>query len=97
MPVDASKSGGGADGGQLLRTALHTVSKTVCKSHTWKLASWKALRDLNARRTLPIYPVSEDEKSNWSDEKSVKWKVAEKTNKTNIIATNFLWEQSNIV
>ena len=38
--------------------------------------SWKALRALNARWALPVYPVFEDEKSKASDEKSVKWKIA---------------------
>ena len=38
---------------------------------------------------LPVHPVFEDEKSNWSDEKSVKLKfVFKKTYRTNIIATN---------
>ena len=38
--------------------------------------SWKALRALNARWALPVYPVFEDEKSKASDEKSVKRKIA---------------------
>ena len=39
---------------------------------------------------LPVHPVFEDEKSNWSDEKSNKLKfVFKKTYRTNIIATNF--------
>ena len=37
--------------------------------------SWKALRALNARWALPVYPVFEDEKSKASDEKSVKRKI----------------------
>ena len=38
--------------------------------------SWKALRALNARWALPVYPVIEDEKLKASDEKSVKRKFA---------------------
>ena len=34
--------------------------------------SWNALRALNARWALPVYPVFEDEKSNGSDQKSGK-------------------------
>ena len=34
------------------------------------------LSALNARWALPVYPVFEDEKSNASDEKSVKQKIA---------------------
>ena len=59
--------------------------------------SWKVLRALSARWTLPVYPVFEDERSKASDEKSVKRKIAlKKTDRTNIIATNFVWEQLNI-
>ena len=58
--------------------------------------SWKVLRALNARRALPVYPVFEDEKSKASDEKSVKRKIAlKKSDRTNIIARNFVWEQLN--
>ena len=47
---------------------------------------------LNARWSLLFYPVFKDEKSNGSDEKSVKRKSAKtKTNRTNIIATSFLF------
>ena len=38
--------------------------------------SWKALKAINARWALPVYPVFEDEKSKVSDEKSVKRKIA---------------------
>ena len=38
--------------------------------------SWKALRALNARWALPVYPVFEVEKSKASDKKSVKRKIA---------------------
>ena len=56
---------------------------------------WRALGALNARWALPVYPVFQDEKSNGSDknrssEKSIKRK---KTDRTNMIATNFVWEQ----
>ena len=33
---------------------------------------------LNARWAVPVYPVSKNEKSNGSDEKSVKRKIAKK-------------------
>ena len=40
---------------------------------------------------LPVYPVFKDEKPNGSRENSVKRKIAlKKTNRTNIIATNFV-------
>ena len=58
--------------------------------------SSKALRELNAHWALPNYSVFEDEKSNGSDEKWVgpKWvgqaKNRIKTDRTNIIATNFV-------
>ena len=56
--------------------------------------SWKALRALNTHLALPVYPVFEDEKSKASDEISVKRKIAlKKTDSTNIIAANFVWEQ----
>ena len=76
-------------------TALHAISirlqNSFCESHTWRLVSWKALRALNARWAQPVYPIFEDEKSNGSDEKSVKQKIAfKKTDRTNIIATNFV-------
>ena len=40
---------------------------------------------------LPVYPVSEDKKLKASDGKSVKQKNS--INRTNIIATNLVWEQ----
>ena len=49
---------------------------------------------LNVRWALPVF---KDEKSNGSDEKSVKRKIAlKKTNRINIIATNFVGEQLKI-
>ena len=61
---------------QFLRTTLHIISislqNSFCESHTWRLLSWKALRENNAQCALPLYLVSEDEKWNGSDEKSVK-------------------------
>ena len=49
------------------------------------------LMKLNARWALPIYPVFKDEKSNGSDEKSVKRKIAcKKDQQANKIATNFV-------
>ena len=38
--------------------------------------SWKPLRAINDRWALPVYIVFADEKSNGSDEKSVKRKIA---------------------
>ena len=43
---------------------------------------------LNTHWALTIYPVIKDENSNGSDEK-----LHKKTNRTNITATNFVWEQ----
>ena len=40
--------------------------------------SSKALRALNARWALPVYPVFEDEKSKALEEKSVERKIAKK-------------------
>ena len=48
------------------------LQKSFCESDTWRLASSKALRAINARWALPVYPVFEDEKSNGSDQKSHK-------------------------
>ena len=62
---------------------------SFCELHTWRLVSCKALRELNDRWALPVYPVFEEEKSKASDEKSVKRKIAyKKSKRTNIIATN---------
>ena len=69
-------------GGQPIRTALHTISmspclqNSFCESYTWRLVSWKALRELNAHWALPVYLVFEDENSNGSDENSLKRKIA---------------------
>ena len=78
---DGGQGGGGAIviGGQQwgvfnLSSALQTISKSP-KQFELK-QSWKALRALNARWALPVYPVFEDEKSKASDEKSVKRKIA---------------------
>ena len=45
---------------------------------------------VDARWALPVSPVFKDEKSNGSDDKSVKRKIIKKTNRTNIIAINFV-------
>ena len=90
--------GGGQVGGSTM--GLSSTSKKSSSQHKFKSPkqfelkqSWKVLRALNARWALPIYPVFEDEKSKASDEKSVKRKIAlKKTDRTNIIATNFVWE-----
>ena len=73
--------GGDMEGGQQwgclqpLRTALHTVSVSLPKQFELKQSS-QAVRALNARWALPVYPVFEDEKSKASDEKLVKRKIA---------------------
>ena len=45
------------------------------ESQSSSIVRLRALRELNARWALPVYPVFEDEKSNESDEKSVKQKL----------------------
>ena len=77
-------SGGyGGGGGGLLRGSTsknrpshHTIRVSLqsdfCESHTRRLVSSKALRELNALWTLPLYPIFENEKSNGSAEKSHK-------------------------
>ena len=71
---------GGGGGGQTLRATLQTISLQNCffESHTWRLVSRTALRELNVRWALPAYPNFEDEKSNGPDKKSVKQKTAVK-------------------
>ena len=61
---------------QPLRTSLHAIS--ISPKQFELKQSWKALRALNARWALPVYPVFEDEKSKTSYEKSVKTKIAER-------------------
>ena len=60
---------------QPLRTALHTISISLQKFET-ELKGSKSTHLMPAGRTLPVYPVVEDEKSKASDEKSVKRKIA---------------------
>ena len=76
---------------QPLWTALHTIIISLQNRETEQ--SWKALRALNARWDLPVIPFlrtksKKRQTKNWSREKSYK-----KTDRTNIIATNFVWEQ----
>ena len=61
---------------------LSSTSKNRPSHHKYKSQkqfelkqSWKALRALNARWALPVYPIFEDEKSNVSEEISVEWKI----------------------
>ena len=72
-------------GGQLLRTTLHTISislqNSFCESHTWRLI--QAGRDLFNR--LLSTKIQMGQTKNRSSKKSHK-----KTNKINIIATNFV-------
>ena len=69
---------------QFLITALHTISisrqNSFCESHSWKLVSLKALRELNAHWALPLYPVSKNKKTNGSYQKSVKQKISIRIN-----------------
>ena len=67
---------GGGEVSQPLRSALHTKYKYKSPKQFELKQSWKALRALNARWALPVYPVFEDEKSKASDEKLVKRKIA---------------------
>ena len=97
--------GGGANsgGGGSTKGGGVSTSKNRPSHHKYKYKSprqfelkqtWKALRAHNARWALPVYPVFEDEKS-----KGVRRKIGQaknrikKTDRTNIIATNFVWEQ----
>ena len=60
-----------------LITSLHTMK--LSPQTIWRmpfLKTGKALRDLNALRTLPVYPVFEEGKSNGSDVKLVTRKIA---------------------
>ena len=63
-----------------LRTALCNIKLSrqnkLGESHSETLVRRKALRELNALRALPVYPVFENEKSNGSNKKSVKQKIA---------------------
>ena len=73
--------GRGLMGRHPLGTALHTINISIqhsfCESHTWRLVSRKNLRQLNSCWALPVYPIFEDEKSNGSEEKSVKRKIGQ--------------------
>ena len=55
----------GGDWGERRNLKLASVN-------TQRIVSWKALGALNSRWALPVYAVSEDEKSNMSNEKSFK-------------------------
>ena len=85
-------TGGGVTEGfvKLLRLRTpHQLShqNSFGESYSQSIVRLRALRELNAFRSLSVYPVFEDEKSNGSDEKSVKRKIAlKKTQRTNIMA-----------
>ena len=66
--------GGGATSKN--RPTHHKSPKLFCESHTWRLVSSNTLRETNTHLALPFYLVFEAEKSNGSDEKSVKRKIA---------------------
>ena len=68
------------------------LQNSFSEPHTLSLASRKALRALNTLGALRVYPFFEDEKSNESDEKSVKQKIAKKDHSTNIIAAKLVRE-----
>ena len=57
------------------RPSHHTIRVSLqsdfCESHTWRLVSSKALRDLMPSG-LFLYPIFENEKSNGSAQKSHK-------------------------
>ena len=72
-------------GGSLTRRFISSTSKSHPSHHKYKYESpkqfqlkqsSKALRALNARWALPVYPVFEDEKSKASAEKLVQRKMA---------------------
>ena len=89
--------GGWCGGGVNLQEPPFTpwvcLQSNFCESHTWRLVSWKALRALNALGATCLSRFW-GRKANGSDEKTVKQKVAlKKTDRTNIIAANFVWEQ----
>ena len=74
--------GGGNSGGSTVWGGSST-SKNRSSHHYYKSPkqfelkqSSKALRALNVRWALPVYPVFEDEKSKASDKKLVKQKIA---------------------
>ena len=78
--------------GQPLRTALHTIIISLqdrfCELDTLSLVIWMALRAL-----MPAERVFEDEKSDGSDENSIKRKISlKKTDRTNLIATQTSFE-----
>ena len=105
----ASNGGGGGGGNSAWGKKWGGVSQQWRGLHPWEphftpkykspkqfelKQSWKALRALKARWALPVYPVFEDEKSKASDKKIDRAKNRiKKTDRTNIIATNFVWEQ----
>ena len=92
------EGGGWVNCGGVSLLRVFSTSKNRPSHHKYKFPerfelkqSRKALRALRVRWALPVYPALEDEKSNGSDEKSVRRKIAKKKNdKTNIITTNFV-------
>ena len=80
---------------------MSSTSKNRPSHHKYKSTkqfelkqSWKALRALNVRWVLPVNSIFVDKNSKASDEKSGQGKNRiKKTDRSNIIATNFVWEQ----
>ena len=62
--------GGGGGGLHIIKLS---PQNNFGESHSSKLRN--AVRDINALRAAPVYPVFEDEKSNGSDDKSIKRKI----------------------
>ena len=78
--------------GATIVTTLHIIRinpKQFCDSHTWRLVSWKVLREFNAR--------FRGRKVKWVRRKiaHAKNRIKE-TNRTNITATDFVWGQLKI-
>ena len=88
--VGVARMLGGGGGGKTFKnkTARHTMKlfpqNSFGEMHSQKLVRRQAQSTINALRTLAVYPVFEDEKSNGSDKKSVKLRS------NNRLATNFV-------
>ena len=81
--------GGGADGVQSQRTALHTVS--MSPKHFLRITYLKISEPkLKPAGHYPFTPVFEDEKSKGQKQNRSSKKQHKKANRTNIIATNFV-------
>ena len=71
------KRGGSNSEKHPLHDELIYVAKTVLVNRILKsLVSRKALKELNALRAIPVYPIFEDKKSKESDKELVERKIA---------------------